>query len=57
MSKREEDSEEYELMLNLEHLESLREEMLEAGVRTIEELEAKIADLHKQLDEMDSDLQ
>lgn len=43
-------SEEYELMLELERLESLREEMEELGISTTAELEAKIAALHRQMD-------
>mgnify|MGYP000032393545 CR=1 FL=1 len=42
---------EYELMALLERLESLREEMEELGVRTLDEIERWIADLHRRLDE------
>ena len=47
------DEYEYEQMLLLEQLESLREEMEELGVSTLAEVEAKIAALHGQLDEHD----
>ncbi|MCL4465394.1 MAG: hypothetical protein M1401_05830 [Chloroflexi bacterium] len=46
-----EDPEEYKLMLVLEQLESLREDMEELGVTTLAEVEQRIADLHRQLDE------
>jgi hypothetical protein len=46
-------SEEYDLMLQLERLESLREELEELGVKTITELEQRIAELHRQMDEME----
>lgn len=53
MSTGKENDEEYKLMLRLEHLESLREEMLEVGVRSIEDIDAEIAKLHRRLDDMD----
>jgi hypothetical protein len=46
-----EDSEEYATMELLERLESLREDMEELGVTTLAEVEQRIADLHRQLDE------
>lgn len=42
---------EYDLMLRLEQLESLEEEMEELGVKTLDEVRARIADLHRQLDQ------
>lgn len=50
--ERAEESEEYRLMLLLERLESLREEMLELGVRSLDEVEQCIAELHRRLDEL-----
>lgn len=44
---------EYDAMLRLEQLESLEEEMRELGVKTLDEVQARIADLHRQLDEQD----
>lgn len=44
------DSAEYDLMLQLEQLESLKEEMEELGVRTLAEIEARIAELNARLD-------
>ena len=44
--------EEYELLLLLERLESLREEMDELGIRDRNELEQRIRDLHRQLGEL-----
>ncbi len=44
------DQQEYELMLHLERLESLREEMEELGISSLAELERKIDELHRQLD-------
>ncbi|MDA8216260.1 MAG: hypothetical protein M0Z94_01435 [Dehalococcoidales bacterium] len=46
-----EDPEEYKLMLRLEQLETLREDMEELWVTTLAEVERRIADLHRQLDE------
>jgi DNA anti-recombination protein RmuC len=43
---------EYDLMLLLDRLETLREDMDELGIRTREELDARIAELHRQLDQM-----
>lgn len=42
---------EYDAMLRLEQLESLEEEMQELGVKTLDEVRARIADLHRQLDQ------
>lgn len=41
----------YDLMLHLERLETLREDMEELGIRSLEELERQIAEIHRQLDE------
>lgn len=43
--------EEYELMLLLDRLETIREEMDELGIRNLEELEARIQELHRRLGE------
>ncbi len=42
--------EEYDLMVELERLESLREEMEELGVHTLAEIQHRIAELHHHLD-------
>ncbi len=47
----ERDQEEYGLMLELEQLETIKEEMEELGVSTLAEVEARIAELHARLDE------
>jgi hypothetical protein len=44
------DPAEYDTMVQLERLESLEEEMGELGVKTLDEVRARIADLHKELD-------
>ncbi|HLJ80544.1 MAG TPA: hypothetical protein VKT52_03585 [Ktedonobacterales bacterium] len=44
------DPREYDMMLELERLESLEEDMTDLGVTTLEEVRQRIADLHKQLD-------
>lgn len=44
-------SEEYNKMLELERLESLREELEELGIKTVEELDQRIHRLHLELDE------
>jgi hypothetical protein len=41
---------EYDLMLELERLESLEEEMLEMKVTSLEEVRERIAALHQRLD-------
>ena len=46
-----EDEEEYDLMLHLERLESLLEEMEELRVSSKAEVERKIQELHKEMDE------
>lgn len=42
--------EEYDDMELLEHLESLREEMEELGIRTLEEIQTRIEELNRKLD-------
>lgn len=44
------DSAEYNTMVVLERLESLEEEMEELGVRTLDDVRRRIAELHEQLD-------
>ncbi|HVU68684.1 MAG TPA: hypothetical protein VHD63_16225 [Ktedonobacteraceae bacterium] len=46
----EEESDEYSEMERLEMLESLREDMEELGVSTLEEVIARIEELHRRLD-------
>ena len=44
---------EYELMLTLDRLMDLREDMLDLGITTLEELEQKITELEAQLGDDD----
>ena len=55
MAENKENESEYQLMLQLEQLESLREEMAELGVRSIEDIDAKLEELHHRLDQMDEE--
>jgi hypothetical protein len=55
MAENKENDSEYQLMLQLEQLESLREEMAELGVRSIEDIDAKLEELHHRLDQMDEE--
>lgn len=50
-----EDPEEYDLMMLLEQLESLREEMEELQVKSLEEVEQRIAELHRELDKREDE--
>ena len=43
----------YDLMMELDQLESLKEEMEELGVRNLEEIEARMRELHQRLDELE----
>jgi hypothetical protein len=43
---------EYDLMMELEQLETLKEEMEELGVSTIEEIEARMRELNRRIDEL-----
>lgn len=43
----------YELMLELDRLEELREDLQERGLRTLEEVERRIAELHQRIDELE----
>lgn len=45
------DPAEYDTMLTLERLESLEEEMVELDVKTLDDVRARIAELHRELDE------
>jgi hypothetical protein len=45
------DPTEYDTMLQLERLESIEDEMNELGVRTIDEVRARIEELHRELDQ------
>lgn len=47
------DPQEYDELTRLERLESLEEEMEELGITSLEQLRAKIAELHAQLDEQE----
>lgn len=50
---REQDNDgEYDLLVELEQLETLKEEMEELGVSSLQEVEARIAELNSQLDEL-----
>lgn len=44
------DAGEYEVMLELERLESLEEDMVEMKVTTLEEVRLGVAELHRRLD-------
>jgi hypothetical protein len=44
------DPAEYDTMVQLERLESLEEEMTELSVKSLDEVRARIAALHKELD-------
>ncbi len=48
----EREKEEYDLMMELEQLESIKEEMEELGVSTLAEVEARMAELNRKLDEL-----
>ncbi len=48
----EQEKAEYDLMVQLDQLESLKEEMEELGVTTLAEIEARMWELHQRLDEM-----
>ncbi|HET9016629.1 MAG TPA: hypothetical protein VFN57_13600 [Thermomicrobiaceae bacterium] len=43
----------HRLMLELDRLEEVREDLEEFGLRTLEEVEARIAELHRLLDDLD----
>jgi hypothetical protein len=47
-----ESSAEYDLLMELEQLESLKEEMEELRVSTLEDVEARMRELNRQLDEL-----
>ncbi len=51
----ERDRAEYDLMMELDRLESLREEMEELGVSTLAEIDDRMRELHRKLDEMELD--
>ncbi len=46
------DQEEYDLMMKLDELETLKEEMEELSVSSLAEIEARIAELSRQLDDI-----
>lgn len=46
------DDEEYNLMMELDQLESIKEEMEELGVSTLAEVEARMEELNRRLDEL-----
>ncbi|HEX2923268.1 MAG TPA: hypothetical protein VHS28_04495 [Chloroflexota bacterium] len=46
------EQEEYDLMMLLDQLETIKEEMEELGVSTLAEVEARIDDVSRKLDEM-----
>lgn len=45
------DPREYDIMLQLERLESIEEEMTELEVSTLDEVRQRIAELHRALDD------
>ena len=47
------DPDEYDVMLELERLESLEEEMVEMKVTSLEEVRERITQLHQHLDKQD----
>ncbi len=48
----EQDQEEYELMMKLDELETLKEEMEELGVSSLAEIEARMRELNRALDDL-----
>ncbi len=42
----------HELLLELDRLEELREDLVELGIRSIEELDARIEELHRLVDQI-----
>ena len=49
----EQEKAEYDLMVRLEQFETLKEEMEELGVSTLDEVLAKIAELNQKLDSLE----
>lgn len=49
----ENERDEYDLMMDLDQLETIKEEMEELGVSTLREVEARIEALHQKLDEIE----
>lgn len=45
----------HELLLELDRLEELREDLIELGIHSIEELDARIEQLHRLLDQLSSE--
>ncbi len=45
----------HELLLELDRLEELREDLIELGIHSIEELDARIEELHRLLDQLSSE--
>lgn len=45
------DQDEYDLMMALDELETLKEEMEELGVSTLAEVQSRIQELHSRLDD------
>jgi polyhydroxyalkanoate synthesis regulator phasin len=43
----------YELMLELDRLEELREDLEDRGLRTIEDVERRIEELNRQIDQLE----
>ncbi len=48
----EQDQEEYELMMKLDEMETLKEEMEELGVSSLAEIEARMRELNRALDDL-----
>ncbi len=53
--RNERDQAEYDLMMELDQLESVKEEMEDLGVATLAEIEVRIRDLNSKLDELSKD--
>jgi hypothetical protein len=51
--KKDSDQAEYDLMMELDQLETIKEEMEELGVSSLVEIEARMAELHRKLDELE----
>ncbi len=55
MESKKKEPTDYELLMELEQLESLKEELEELEIRTIDELAGRIRALHARLDERERD--
>ncbi len=55
MSKREQDKEVYELLVELDRLEELREQLEELGLSTIDEIEERIDQVSAKVEQLDGE--